>query len=112
MLFPSPLQSYKFHLDAAKDGNAESMGMYAVRSFDDDSCLMLYDITAAVGVMLIQGQGCDKDEEEGMQWLKESSKNGCVYGEGLLSRQYLARKLYSKACEAAFRYVTFAIRGQ
>lgn len=62
-------------------------------------------LSAAVGVMLIQGQGCDKDEEEGFQWLKESAKMGCVYGEGLLSRQYLAMKLYSKACEAAFRYI-------
>ncbi len=66
--------------------------------------MLPFSATAALGVMLIQGQGCDKDTVEGLEWLKRSAKRGCAYGEGLLSRQYLAMKLYSKACEAAFRY--------
>ena len=56
-----------------------------------------------MGVMLIQGQGCDKNVPKGLDWLKKSAQGGSVYGEGLLSRQYLGMKLYSKAVEAAFK---------
>lgn len=51
---------------------------------------------------MIQGQGCVRNEEEGLEWLKRSAKNGSVYGQGLLSRQYLAMKLFTKAAEAGF----------
>lgn len=54
--------------------------------------------------MLIQGQGCETNAQEGLHWLKQSAQGGCVYGEGLLARRYLAMKLYSKAAQTAFRY--------
>ena len=73
-------------------------------SFAEDKVTVFLEYIAALGIMLIQGQGCSKDEAQGLEWLKKSAKKGCIYGEGLLSRQYLALKLYSKACEAAFRY--------
>lgn len=60
-------------------------------------------LLAAVGVMMIQGQGCARNEGEGLEWLKKSAKKGSVYGQGLVSRQYLAMKLYTKAAEAGFR---------
>lgn len=63
----------------------------------------MFPCAAAVGVMLIQGQGCEQDERQGLDWLKKSAQGGSLYGQGLLSRHYLAMKLYSKAVEAAFR---------
>jgi TPR repeat protein len=91
-------------LQAAKDGNPESMGISgALTELHHLKTYFMCSVLAAVGVMLIQGQGCDRNEESGLQWLKDSASTGSPYGEGLLSRQYLARKLYSKACEAAFR---------
>lgn len=41
--------------------------------------------------------------QEGLAWLRKSVRGGCVYGEGVLSRHYLAMKLFSKAAETAFR---------
>ena len=61
--------------------------------------------TAAVGMMYLNGQGCDRDEEMGLDWLKKSAEGDCAYGTGLLALHYYSRKLFSKAAETAFRYV-------
>ncbi len=56
-------------------------------------------------MMYLNGQGCDRDEETGLECLKKSAKGGCVHGTGLLALHYYSRKLFSKAAETAFKYV-------
>ena len=65
---------------------------------------MTYSL-ATIGLMYIDGQGCTKDEEAGIQWLRKSLEGGSVYGTGMLSYQYFTRKLFSKAAECAHKYV-------
>ena len=60
---------------------------------------------ATIGLMYIDGKGCTKDEEAGIQWLRKSLEGGSVYGTGMLSYQYFTRKLFSKAAECAHKYV-------
>ena len=63
-------------------------------------------VSAAVGMMYLQGQGCMRDDEKGLWWLKKSSEGGCVYATGLLAHHYYTTKLFSKAAETAFKQVT------
>ena len=90
------------HLKAATAGSPESMGMSNPINYVYYT-IVRTRLPAAAGVMMIQGQGCARNEEEGLEWLKKSAKNDSVYGQGLLSRQYLAMKLFTKAAEAGFR---------
>ena len=64
---------------------------------------------ASLGEMLLNGQGCGKEEGLGLQWLKRSAEGGCVHGTGLLALHYYTRKLFSKAAEMAFRYKSFVV---
>ena len=60
-------------------------------------------LPAAVGKLYVDGQGCAKDTEKGLPWLKKSAEGGCVYGMGLLAHHYFTTKLFSKAAETAFK---------
>lgn len=76
-------KSYAWHTAAAGSGHKESM--------------------AALGLFHLDGQGSNKDSENGLAWLKKSSASGCIHGTGLLALQYYTRKLFSKAAETAFK---------
>lgn len=76
-------ESFRWHSAAAENGHIESM--------------------AALGIMLINGRGCVKDEEQGIQWLRTSATRGSIYGTGALAHQYYARKMFTKAVECAFK---------
>lgn len=62
-----------------------------------------YCSVAALGLMLTSGQGCTKDEEQGLRWLRESAAGGSIYGIGALAHQYYTRKMFGKAVECAFK---------
>eukprot|EP00731_Ephydatia_muelleri_P021093 Em0013g820a len=76
-------ESFRWHSSAAENGHVESM--------------------AALGLMLVAGRGCTKNEEEGLQWLRSSATAGCIYGIGALAHQYYTRKMFTKAVECAFK---------
>jgi TPR repeat protein len=75
--------AFSWHIEAALNGSADSM--------------------AAVGQMLLDGHGCKRNDEEGLEWLRKAAHSGNVYGTALLALNYFRKKLYSKAIECANR---------
>ena len=53
--------------------------------------------------MYMKGQGCKKDKELSLKWLKKSAEIGSIYGTGLLSNYYYSMKMFCKAVDIAKR---------
>ena len=65
--------------------------------------IILCPPVAALGLLHLRGEGCQKDREIALRWMKRSSESGCVYGTGVLAHHYYCSKLFTKAVETAHR---------
>ena len=55
--------------------------------------------------MYLEGKGIKKSESDAYDCLKEATERGNVYAQGRLVQLYHNKKLYTKACDLARRFV-------
>lgn len=76
-------KAFFWHSEACGNGSVESQG--------------------ALGVMYLNGQGIQRNQQCALECLKEAAERGNVYAQGHLVRFYYHRKLYTIAAELAKR---------
>ena len=59
-----------------------------------------------MGLLYLKGEGCKKDRETALYWMKRSSEGGSIYGTGILSHYYYCNKFFTRAVETAHKIST------